>query len=323
MTTISYPAVGTGGFTEARWAEFFDSHNGIINDFDGTSLVLTPISVGNFARYSTGSIMVAGYVLKVVAPHDLTVSTAAGTYYTWACYDPALNVADGGGDADPDGPCTLGISTGLPSTSGDKQYVLLDKIVRAASQALTAATVTSYRTWLGPSIEMATVPAPFTLDELEWTTSLLGHDHYPLGSTLHIRDRNLTFHRALEGGDVFWRGDAAPSVDFDNNSPLTAAFTPPAYRVTQGQVFLSGTLKRVNGNNLTTGSDVSLGTMPVGARPAESQRFPCAARTTSSTYVTVVVLVDATTGGVTMHDLPGSTGVLWVDLSGVTYRAEK
>lgn len=196
MTTTSYPAVGTGGFTELEWAEYFDGQDGILNDYAGTALSLTRIDAGNIARYSPGKIKVGGYVLEVTANHDLTVSTAAATYYTWVCYDPALNVADGGGAASAAGPCTIGISSGLPSTAGGKQYVLLDKIVRGASQALTAATVTSLRRWMSVAVEWEGALSPESVES-----------NYPRGTLRFDRTEDRLMVRTMDaaGSAMEWR----------------------------------------------------------------------------------------------------------------------
>lgn len=167
MTTTSYPAKGTGGFDISEWSEYFEGDNGIIGDYVGTALDLTRINAGEIARISPGKVRVGGYILEVTANHDLVVSTAAATYYIWACYDPALNVPGGGGTASSAGPCTLNISSGAPSTAGGKIYVLLYQIIRSASQALTAATVVDYRTWTGPTLHVPavnTIPAALLTD---------------------------------------------------------------------------------------------------------------------------------------------------------------
>ena len=196
MTTTSYPAVGTGGFTESEWAEYFDGQDGILNDYAGTALTLTRIDAGNIARYSTGKVKVGGYVLEVTANEDLVVSTSAATYWTWACYDPALNVAGGGGASDLLGPVRLGISSGLPSTSGGKQYVILDKIVRGASQALTAATVTSYRRWVGEAVEWEGTLTPESVES-----------NYPRGTLRFDRTKNRILVRTMNaaGSAMEWR----------------------------------------------------------------------------------------------------------------------
>jgi len=181
MTTISYPAKGTGGFPIDKWTEVFEGENGILNDYDGTSCALTRIDAGEIARISPGQVRVGGYVLQVTANHDLTVSTTAATYYIWACYDPALNV---GTVASAAGPCTLGISSGAPSTSGGKVYTLLYQIVRSAAQALTAATVREFRLWQGPTLHIpgaSTIPSELLTDPITWPT---GAGPYPIGTQL-------------------------------------------------------------------------------------------------------------------------------------------
>lgn len=310
MTTTSYPAFGTGGFTIDEWSTYFDGQDGIINDYAGTALTLTRINAGEIARYSPGSIRVAGYVLEVTANHDLVVGTGAATYYTWACYDPALNVADGGGAASADGPCTLGISTGLPSTAGSKQYLLIDKIVRAASQSLTAATVTSLRRWVGVSVEWEGTLAPESVES-----------NYPRGSRRYDRTKNRDTVRTMNdaGNAMEWRpvGGVDTPVAFPAAAGLNA-FDAAAQIVKfgSGMVQVRGTLKRSNGTALSSGSNVTLGTLPAGSRPGNTARYACAANGPDHCSVSV------NTGGTVVLD--GKTGltVTFIQLDNIIFRAE-
>jgi hypothetical protein len=180
MTYDSYPVQGSGGMSIGEWTTEWGGQNGIINDLTGTSLALTRIDAGNIARIAPGQVRVGGYVLDVTANHDLTVSTTAATYHIWACYDPALNVAAGA-------PCVLNISSGAPSTAGNKIYQLLYTITRGASQALTAATVTDYRVWTGPTLHMpstSAIPAGILTDPV---TAITGFT-FPVGSRLIYGD---------------------------------------------------------------------------------------------------------------------------------------
>ena len=322
MTTTSYPAYGTSGFGIDKWQTYFDSWSGIINDLTGTSLALTRVNTGNIARYSPGQIRVAGYVLEVTANHDLTVSTTAGTYYTWACYDPALNVADGSGNATAAGPCTLDISSGLPSTSGGKKYVLIDKIIRTTGQALTAATVNRLAPWVGPSLTIPAMPPGLTVDDLQWTTALMGNDIYPLGSTLTVLSGTAApaerFHRTVNGSSVYWQSESVQDpTNLSLRSGLVAFDTAPKYYTSGGLVHLRGTAKRSSGAKLNTGSDVIIADMPAELCPASIRRRVCDAATTSGLHAQVSVKIGST-GEVAMYDT-GTTNISWIDLSGISY----
>jgi hypothetical protein len=322
VTTISYPAKGTGGFDIDQWATYFDGYDGIINDLDTTTLTLSRINVGDIARYSPGKIRVGGYVLEVTANHDLAVSTAAGTYYTWACYDPALNIAGGGGEASVTGPCTLGISTGLPSTAGGKQYFLLDRIVRAAAQSLTAATVASYRRWIGPGgLYMKAWPSPLGSYETEAEVDLTGFGPYPVGSRMQVGQHTYVRQPEIGGTEMLWMSQSGRLSDaFPANSPLVAQSETPQYYIIGRHLYCQGNLKRSSGAVLNTGADVLLGTLPFA--PAEKRRFAVAG-TGGRTVVAIVHGEDtpATEGNVYMTDPPTYVGnVSWIDLSGIHFQ---
>lgn len=207
MTFTSYPAKGTSGMDISEWSAFFAGENGIINDYAGTSCALTRVDASNLAQIGAGKVRVGGYVLDITATHDLTVSTSAATYYIWACYDPALNVEVGGpgGAASAAGPCTLGISSGAPSTAGGKIYVLLYRIVRGASQALTAATVEDWRVWQGPLLHIpaaTTFPTALTADP---ETAVVGFGPYPVGTRIvHGNGTEYTHIKSTSG--LTWSG---------------------------------------------------------------------------------------------------------------------
>jgi hypothetical protein len=83
-------------------------------------------------------------------------------------------------------------------------------------------------------------------------------------------------------------------------------------------VSMEGTLKRSNDSNLAVGADVTLGTMPVGARPLKQLRFPCAVKLAVGwDCMTVTVRTD---GLVVFYDPVGAPTVMFVDLSAISYR---
>jgi hypothetical protein len=216
MTTISYPAKGTGGFTISQWTEVWEDSNGVINDYTGNSCSLTRNDASNLAQIGVGQVRVGGYILEITATHDLTVSTSAATYYIWACYDPALNVAGGGGAASAAGPCTLGISSGAPSTSGGKIYTLLYQIVRGASQALSAATVKDFRAWVGPQLHMpstSTIPSELLTDP---ETAVVGFT-YPVGARI-VHGTGIEYTHIKSTSGLRWLGAAAPSQQIITSS---------------------------------------------------------------------------------------------------------
>jgi len=189
----------------SEWSNYFVGDNGIIDDYTGSSCAMTRVDVSNLAQIAAGRVRVGGYVLDITATHDLTVSTTAATYYIWACYDPALNVADGSGAASAAGPCTLGISSGAPSTAGGKIYVLLYQIVRSASQALTAATVNDFRLLTGPLLHISaatTFPTAWTTDP---ETAVVGFGPYPVGARV-VHGNGTEYTHIKSGAGLAWSG---------------------------------------------------------------------------------------------------------------------
>lgn len=254
MTFTSYPAAGTGGLDIGEWGTFFEGFDGIIDDYTGTSLDLTRINTGEVARIAVGKVRVGGYCLQVTADHDLVVGTAAATYYIWACYDPALNVPDGSGNAPAAGACTLGISSGAPSTAGGKVYQLLYQIVRSASQALTATIVNDFRVWTGPTLHIpaaTTIPSGILTDPI---TAITGFS-YPVGTRLvYGSGAEYTVVKSTSGLK-FERGAALIPDQQRYTTPGTATWTKPAnpkYVFAQVQAGGGG-----GGGSQTTGSGES------------------------------------------------------------------
>lgn len=332
MTTTSYPRKGKPSFSIAEWSDLFVAGSGIVNAYDATPVELTRIAVGDIARYSVGQVAVGGYVLKITGNEDLTVPTSAGTYYTWACYDPVANVAaDGDNNANPSGPCHLGISTGLPTVTGGKQFTLIDRIARPAGVALTAASVqvTRMAPWVGASIAIPDLPYGFTPNDLGWTTSDTGNDIYPLGSTLVVLSTGERFYRQLDGDtSPYWQAETICEVNpIDLRDGLVADSTAavPQWWTTGGNglggsgiVNFEGRVKRSNGKPLSNGQDVVLGDMPVGLRPRQRISRPCTVKKTGSGWDQANVTV-GTDGVITMYDIDDFE-LTFVDLSAITYR---
>jgi hypothetical protein len=311
VTTVSYPAVGKNGFTETAWAKYFGSRDGVVEGFT-TSLNLTLLDAGSICRVAAGSVMVNGFRLDVTSDHDLVCPTTAGTYYIGVLYDPALNVADASGNASPDGPCQL-ILTSTVDTTGGKTFVLLYSFTRSTGQALSAVAVADQRHWLGSAT-------------IDWTLAQgdppVGDYLMPRGTVRLATDKRAIYLRTLNtAGNLVWLDllNDGP-FPFPSPSSLVSRDSSPSavqyFRYAGCMVKLRGSLKRSSGANLSTGSDVTLGTMPVGWRPAFTERFICK---TSSAGGQVEVKVE-NTGAVVMTD--NNDSFTWVNLSPVSYRAE-
>lgn len=320
MATASWPAVGTGGFSEADWAKYFDSPDGVVEDTMAggvKALELSRIDASNTARIGIGKARLDGYILEVTANEDLSCPNPGSTtvYQILVKYNPTLNVAGGGGAADPLGPCRLVILTGTPPTASGETYLLLYTITRNAGQALSAATVVDYRRWIGHSIIW---PAS------QSAAPVGSSNNYPRGTFRYdsTNDRAMIREINAAGTALVWKeiGVIAP-VAFPMASGLSAVVAtppqPPLYYMSPGRiVHMQGTVRRANGTNLSTGSVVTLGTLPSGFRPDSDVAF--AVRTAGDILAFVVV---NSSGAVDVRPSNGQPNVGYVHLDGVSFRA--
>lgn len=319
MTTNSYPAVGTGGLTDAQWSTMYGSRDGIIEDYVGNALSLSRLNTTNICQVAVGKLSINGYTLDVTAPHDLYCAPVVTgqpevTYYIVGMYDPALNVADVGGNRSAAGPCQLLITTGAPDTSGGKVYVLLYKLVRTANQLVAAATVTDYRRWTGPVISQPDYPtdAPTGFGPFPRGTLLVQTDTDGVADSVSMSLRNSND----AGTALLWQNLLQPAaVAFISHVALVAYDAPVEVVVEGAWVNLRGTLRRSSNANLANGATVVLGTLPVGLRPGRLRRYGCLS--SPNNYAGVYVAPD---GEVGMYDPPGTPTVDYLSLDGIRFR---
>ncbi len=239
-------------------------------------------------------------------------------------YDPDLNVAQGDLTASPDGPCRLIIAAEL-DTTGNDSYLLLYEIIRAAGQNLTDAAIIDYRRFCGSTIVAPSLnggPAaglgPYPRGTIALVGGFTGMDRLVRG----IRTGS-SFATGVTGeiGELEWFSLTSESLIFPAPGSLVSADGTSAYaRREEGRVFLEGTLKRSSNASLSNGANVTLGTMPRGWRPAGGERrFICYGNGVGSKQVIAPVTVKSDTGAVIMYDPPAE--VVWIDLSGINYRA--
>lgn len=319
MTTVSYPAVGNAGLTAAQWSTLYGSVDGIYNDYTttGDAFALQLISAGSIARIlaptvpagaSAPVIKVNGYGLQVTANEDFVVPDPASTtvYNLYAEYDPALNVADGSGNAATLGPVRLRLGATIDSTGG-KHSVVLYTIRRTPGQALSAITPNDYRRWVGPTLSGS------LLYDSEGSAS-----PYPRG-TIHTAVSGSTYIREPSGGTMVW----APLTYTTGTSALTLSSGMTLYDTTprytrpgrNGVVRMTGTVKRASGAALvssTATSDVQLGSIPAEYAPGNIKRFPVYGAGGASAEVKVTP-----DGNVWVY---AHGAVDWVDLSAVSYQ---
>jgi hypothetical protein len=197
--------------------------------------------------------------------------------------------------------------------------VLLYQITRTTGQALSAATVTALRPFVGATLSMERLP---TQARAFPEAPLVGFTH-PLGTTVYESSTGDLWRKLRNtNGVIYWD---ATSIDLLTAFPAgaglvaAAADEPARYYTTNSRsiVRFEGTLRR-NTGTLTTGGDVPLGTMPVGFRPITQQRWPCTVKPTAGGWGIANVTVQASNGAVTMYN-PG-VSLDWIDLSGVSYR---
>jgi hypothetical protein len=318
MATVSRPAVGNDGFDENDWLTYFNSGDGIVDDYLGggvSGFALTRVDASNVARFAPheAGARIDGYRLQVTSQTDLAISTTAATYRILVKYDPALNVADGSGNANPAGPCSLVVLTGTPPTGGGEKYLLLYEIIRAAGQALSVATVIDYRRWVGPSISWAWgVPSP-----------PVGAALYPRGTLRYDAafDRLMVRELSPAGTSLIWRavGTTDP-LPFPAAAGIGPAHILAEYWMGPGRtIHLTGTVDKNNGSKLGSATAVvTLGTLPVGFRPADSRHFVVFSQGNADGIARLIV---AATGVVTLRTGTGAEDIDWLALDGVTFKA--
>lgn len=314
MATVSYPAVGNDGDVDD--AQHIDVHaigDGIVEDFGFGATEAFKISLNNSTDEATvtpGKARVGGYIGEGETEIFSLPAVLSTTVYTigW-CYDPALNVADGGGGRSALGPMRLQVVTGALDTSGGKRWLPLYTVTRAPSQVLTAATRVDHRKWVGPTLSMPTFVTPAVA--------------YPRGAQVY--ETSTGFTHLCDPNDaataLIWRNTSAPAaIAFPFASGLVSVNSlNPAmmHKSPGGMVALRGTVARANGNNLGTGATVTLGTLPVGWRPALNGRFYVFASGPSYLGASVTV---ATTGVVAMPIGGSQSSVDWIHLDGIIFR---
>jgi hypothetical protein len=323
MTTVSYPAVGNGGLNDAQWSILYGGEDGIYNDFtsNGNAFELQLISASNIARIlaptvPTGAtapvIKVNGYGLQVTANEDFTVPNpvTTTTYSLYAQYDPALNVADGSGNANPLGPVRLLFSAGDPDNSGGKQSFVLYTIRRQPGQALSAITPLDYRQWFGPHRSGNSL----LYEQAEGAAS-----PYPRGA-LFTDSGGVTYAREPVSGVMRWvpiaydEGTAALTLASGMSAQDTAPrYTPPKR---DNVVRMQGTIKRTAGGALVSASstsDVNIAFIPAEYAPSSIRRFPVYGSGQRLAFVKVT-----NDGYISVY--AGGVALDWVDLSSISYR---
>lgn len=316
-TTTSYPAVGVGGLNETEWAEMNNAPDGIVEDYAGNAFGLSRLTnVARITPATTGATLcrVNGYQLKISGNEDLTcaaVTTGSKTYIIAVQYDPALNVADGSGNATALGPCRLIITDAALDTTGGKKYFVLYSFVRSAGQAMTDVTIADHRKWSGPIIEWSTA---------QGNPPAGGEANFPRGSVRWDANREAFLIRTMKDDQsaLEWRlWQPTDPLPFPAPGALVALDAPAEMWKNGNVVHLRGTLRRSSGANLNTGAEVVLGTLPVGWRPVRIHRFACLG--SGPNFLGVKVTSD---GVVTMYDPVGSVSVAYVQLDTISFRAE-
>lgn len=307
MTIKSFPAVGKGGFNEVQWATEFSYLDGTIDYVgDAGNFSATVDDAGNNLTFGAGVGKVAAVTVQVTGTEVRNVPTVGSgtvTYWVVLKYDPALNIADGSGNASTAGPASLQVIAGTPPTGGGEKYTTLYRFTRTVSQLLSSA-------W-SARVDFRVRSAP-VLHGYALQTSILGYlDSAPIGAQFQEASTGYRWVQERPPGeaDVRWVNHSRPVVlAFPKPGSLIAAGTtsaPTAYKDWQGFVSLRGTLKRSNGAQLNNGADVNLGTMPVGWRPSGNR------------YLSFQALFDDNTRGFVPGYIDDATGFVWMFSNGV------
>jgi hypothetical protein len=310
----SYPAVGNNGdVNDAQQTPVHAIGDGIVEDFGFGATAAFQLSVNDGANTITltaGKARVGGYIGDG-GTETLSVPTVGSTtvYSVAWCYDPALNVAEGGGGRSTLGPVRLQVVAGALDTTGGKRWLVLYTITRAAAQALSLAARVDHRRWVGAAVTMPNYVVP--------TITL------PRGSTILETSTGHTYLRDVNSGGTAleWRnatGPTAAAFPFAGGLVSVNATNPAMmHKYPGGMVALRGTVMRSSGANLGTGATVTLGTLPAGWRPALNGRWSVFA--SGPSYMSTSVAV-GTTGLVTMPPGGSQSLVDYVHLEGINFR---
>lgn len=152
MAQTSFPITGHN-FTEADWIALGTDLPGIVGDTTGNSFAWNTPN-GDNAVIGAGQAKVNSYGFRISGTESVPVPTAAGTYLIVARYSSSNTGVPG--------------PVRLACLSGTSYNILTDlplwQVVRTANQALSAATVTDRRHWIGPSVWIAPgAPVPTNL----------------------------------------------------------------------------------------------------------------------------------------------------------------
>jgi hypothetical protein len=175
MAEISYPVLNQP-MSETLWrvmARAFgigvlDSGGNpyrVVSRTDATNAIV----IGRDTVTGTSEAILNGFVHRIDTDKTLTVPTAAATYEIGLVYDPA-------GHGTSAGPITLAIWTAPGDYTNNRQRLPLWRLVRAASQALTAATLTDVRLRARATTEAASDAHKPRADQFPVGTDLVAVD---------------------------------------------------------------------------------------------------------------------------------------------------
>jgi hypothetical protein len=271
VTTASWP-ITNQPITHALWSDEFGGQDGIIGDYSGNGFRLVLPGTGDNATIKSGSARyrLRGFVLKVTADHTVNlpgvaVGGADKVYDIGIKYDATL-------EADSGGPLTVYSEiAGSYSDSSSVSYHKMYQVTRTASQALSAAAVVEYRTWVSGHY-------------YGFNASL---DQYPLplGSRLTVgtidQSNDYFRHRVVAGdgsSSLTWASTNLPTwTALTLASGLSKMNTTPAYCSIGPETILRGTVQKTSGSQLVEANGTKiLATLPSAYRPLYAHRFPVA-----------------------------------------------
>jgi len=320
VTTTSRPANGVGGFSDADWATRFGGQDGIIEDYDGHSFDMTLLNGSNEAQFTAALISVNGYTLTVPAGERVSLpapTSGSKTFHIGVLFDSALNVPvavtqqDGSvvQTATDAGPCRLmAYEDGTVPDSTGKRFLILYTLTRT-SAALTGATVSDRRRWVGVAIDFPYVRG---LDAAPGNEGF-----YPRGSIRIDAPNGRVLCRTLTSAGLVWTDPLAagpfPFPFASNIIARNATGNRVTYSKRAGLAKLVGDVQKSSGS---FSSETTLGYLPLGFRPAVPERLLCK---TSGAGGQTEVRVDPSNGAVVVTD-NGDT-FSWVNLSPVIFEA--
>lgn len=288
MTESSFPLVGAD-FTSDQWSQTVAGlGNGVLDDW-GSPYAITlhtndtaTIAVSTVSGIARAVVAGFGHRLTAAVTVSIPAVSSTTTYSIGLLYDPAQAAT----------PVLLTVLTGTVSLTTGQVWLPLHVIVRQATQALTAAALSSPLLTVQPRAAVASQAA--LLQQSPQT--------YLAGTTVFCKDTGNTYRADLVGSTPTWVSPKTVST-FTPAGIYHAGSVPPALTVLNGRTTLEGILSSSTAV-FVANTTYEVGSVPAAVAPARNTSWA----TQSNGVLALVTVTPA--GDVTFAISSGFSGVL-------------